>query len=105
MLSLELPGAIDAHPDGPWAYRANAPVWWDLSQTAPKTWLASSGTWRVIQHPSRQRILERLVDGNWSMYEEGHSSDRLLALAAETDRQNGIPTSDPHRRCWLNIEP
>ncbi|HEX6254242.1 MAG TPA: hypothetical protein VFZ70_00385 [Euzebyales bacterium] len=45
MLSLELPGAIDAHPDGPWAYRANAPVWWDLWPTVDHlTPRARSGT-------------------------------------------------------------
>lgn len=40
-------------------------------QTDPTIWMAASGKLRVIQHPGRQRTLERLVDGNWQLYDEG----------------------------------
>lgn len=91
-------------PKSVWATNSRGAYHSHLSQTTPKTWLAGCGTWRVIQHPGRRRTLERLVDGKWSMCEEGHSSDRLLAFAAETDRHEGVPASDPHRRCWLNTD-
>lgn len=53
--------------------------------------------------PERRRYrIDRLTNDAWVRVRSGTNSDDLLALAARTDKTEGVPSANPGLVCWKN---